>query len=94
MRAFKIDVTKIDKTALFAGKNGKYLDAVMRDNKDGTDQYGNDGFITQDLGKERRAKGEKGPIIGNWRRIGKKAQQQAPATAQDGAAGGEDDVPF
>lgn len=94
MTTCKINVTRIDKSALFPGKNGKYLDLVLWENKDGPDKFGNDGFITQDLGKERRARGEKGPIIGNWRRIGKKLQQQAPATAQDAPPVDEDDVPF
>jgi hypothetical protein len=67
MKQAKIDVSKIDKTALFKGAKGIYLDIVIWDNKDGTDQYGNDGFITQDIGKARRDAGERGPIIGNWR---------------------------
>ena len=80
MRTAKLDVTKIDKTALFRGAKGTYLDIVIWDNKDGTDQYGNDGFITQDIGKERREAGERGPILGNW----KEMRRDAPASADDG----------
>jgi len=69
MRTAKINVTRIDKTALFEGKNGKYLDLVFFENRDGPDQYGNDGFVTQDIGRERREAGERGPIIGNWKEI-------------------------
>lgn len=70
MIAINIDVTKIDKTALYDGKKGKYLSLTLRENKDGRDKYGNDGFVTQDIGKERRAKGERGAILGNYKTIG------------------------
>jgi hypothetical protein len=35
MRTANINVTKIDKTALYEGKNGKYLSLVFFDNKEG-----------------------------------------------------------
>jgi len=69
MQRLKIDVTKIDKTALFKGAKGTYLDLTLMDNRDGRDQYDNDGFIIQDIGKERRDAGEKGAIIGNWKHV-------------------------
>ena len=72
MQRAKIDVTKIDKTGIFEGKKGRYLDLTLIENKDGTDSYGNDGFIAQELSKERREAGEKGPIIGNWRHLEKR----------------------
>ena len=78
MRTANLNVTKIDKTALYEGKNGKYLSLVFFDNKDGPDQFGNDGFVTQDLGKERRMAGEKGPIIGNWKEVGTKSPTPSP----------------
>ena len=103
MRTANINVTKIDKTALYAGKNGKYLNIVFFDNKDGPDQYGNNGFVTQDIGKERRLAGERGPIIGNWKwDEAPRGQAQPPAGSYDNAAavsaatvGAEDDdIPF
>jgi hypothetical protein len=79
MITLKINVSKIDKSAIFEGKNGKYCDFVLFENKDGTDQYGNDGFVTQDIGKERRLAGERGPIIGNWKNIGTKGNPPTSA---------------
>ena len=61
----KINVTRILKDHLYAGKNGKYLDLVVWPNKNGPDQYGNTHFVCQELSKEARDAGEKGPIIGN-----------------------------
>lgn len=81
MITLSVNVTKIDKTALVDGKNGKYLSLVLFENKKGIDQYGNAGFITQDLGRERREKGEKGEILGNYKVILPR-HQQAPAQSQ------------
>jgi hypothetical protein len=63
----KIDVTKIDKEGLFIGKKGKYFDFALFENRDGPDEYGNDGFMVQNLPKAQRDAGKKNPIIANWR---------------------------
>jgi hypothetical protein len=70
MIAVNIDVTKIDKSAIYEGKKGKYISLILRENKDGRDKFGNDGFVAQDIGKDRRANGERGPILGNYKEIG------------------------
>ena len=67
MIKLKIDVTKIDKSRLFVGAKGTYLDLALFENKDGKGEYGDDGFIVQEVTKEKREAGIKGPIIGNWR---------------------------
>jgi len=72
MQRLNIDVTKLDKSFFFKGGKGTYADLTLMDNRDGTDQYGNDGFVVQDVGKERREAGEKGPIVGNWKYVGQK----------------------
>ena len=95
MRTAKINVTKIDKTALFEGQSGKYLDLVFFENKNGEDQYGNMGFVTQDIGKERRLAGERGPIIGNWKETGPKPERPATVARQEvPPIDGDDDIPF
>ena len=84
----------IDANAIFQGKQGAYLSLTLMDNRDGVDQYGNEGFATVDLGKERRLRGDKGPILGNWKTLGQPAPPQR-ATDQNGAkpptAGGHSD---
>ena len=101
----KIDVTKIDKTAIHDGKKGKYIDITLMDNRDGRDQYDNDGFVVQDLGKDRRLAGEKGPILGNWKdldggnqRAGRDVSAQEATkkrvTNETQAEDETDDIPF
>ncbi len=67
----KIDVTRIDKTRIFNGDKGKYLDAQVFINLEESDQYGNNGMITQQISEAERKSGVKSPILGNckifWR---------------------------
>lgn len=100
MRFGKIDVTKILKDHLFKGEKGTYLDYTEHENKEGRDKFGNDGFVTQSLSKEARDRGEKGPIIGNWKRPKEKINpvtktapkaQSAPLKMD---SEGSDEVPF
>ena len=95
MQRLKIDVTKIDKSALYKGAKGTYLDITLLDNRDGTDQYGNDGMIVQDIGKERRDKGEKGAILGNWKHVkANNATQKPPAKDTGWDDDDSDSIPF
>lgn len=92
----KIDVTKIDKAALFKGKKGIYLDAVLWPNKNGTGEYSDTHYIVQEISKERREAGEKGAIIGNATVPENEAVK--PASAKPAAATAHadegDDIPF
>lgn len=98
----KIDVTKIDKSALFSGKNGaKYLDLFLREDPNGEDQYGNNFMVVQDLPRERRDKGERGAILGNGKFIGgasPQPRQQSQPQQNKGQQWVEDDdmdqIPF
>lgn len=89
-----INVTRIDKTALYDGKNGKYLSLTLHENKNGPDQYKNHGFISQDLGKERRMKGERGPILGNYKNVGGFLPKDGGSSQSKPAADDNDDIPF
>lgn len=75
----KIDMTKIDQTAIFNAQSGKkYLDLTLLENRGGPDKYGNDWMVTQDIGQERRKAGKKGPILGNGKNV-VTGQQSRPA---------------
>jgi hypothetical protein len=67
----------VEANSIHVGAKGSYMDLSLMDNRDGPDQYDNDGFVTVDIGKERRQAGEKGPIIGNWKWIGDRPGQKA-----------------
>ena len=85
-----IDVTKIDKKRLYKGKKGTYLNAAIL-LRDEPDQYGNDGFIAEEVSKEERESGTKGTILGNVKRI--KPATAQPVPNQD-FEGDDDDLPF
>lgn len=88
--ALKIDVSKIDKSRLYKGKKGTYLDAVFfLDEQD--DQYGNNGMIVQSVSKEERERGERGEILGNGKIMSSPKQNNAPAQSFDDS---KDGLPF
>lgn len=61
----KIDVTKIDKSRLFKGEKGTYLDLTTFVDTSNPGEYGDHGFITQSPTKEEREAKTKMPILGN-----------------------------
>jgi hypothetical protein len=96
--SISIDVSKIDKSALYISpKNGKKYLSLMLKIREEKDQYGYDGFIAQEISKERKAAGEKGPILGNakimdWDAPKPQPTPQAPVT--NSFDDEEDDIPF
>lgn len=74
--SLKINVSEIEKGRLFAGKKGKYLDATVFIDIDQKDQFDNNGMITQDVNKEEKDSGIKGPILGNCKVFWTEGQQQ------------------
>lgn len=79
---FKIDLKKIDKSHVVAGKKGTYLNLTAFIDPNEADQYGNNGMVTQGLNKEARDAGQKGAILGNskvfWQEQGQAPQAQQP----------------
>ena len=63
----KIDVSKIDKSKLFKGKKGTYLDMTAFIDLDEVGQFGDNGMIVQSVSKEEKQQGIKGEILGNSR---------------------------
>jgi len=79
--------------AVHVGEKCHYLDLTLIPNRDGPDRFGYIGFAAVNLTKERREAGERGPIVGNFKPVGRAAaapppEQTAPTT-DDG-----DDIPF
>ena len=93
MISLSIKTEKIDKQHLITGKNGKILSVVLFENKDGQGQYGDDGYITQGISKEKRDAGERGPIVGNWKHMEKKSAD-APKAKPQAEEMADSDIPF
>lgn len=106
--SLKINVSNIEKARLFKGQKGTYLDATVFIDTAQLDEYGNSGMITQDVTKEDKAQGIKGPILGNckvfWQddqpsQAPRQQPQQNQAPQQQAPTGGYDDfsddsIPF
>ena len=97
-----IDVTKIDKSRIFAGKKGKYIDLTGFIDTDNPGQYGDHGTLSQSVTAEERQNGTRLPICGNikvfWTDSGadnRKAPQR-PGTGNYQAPHDDtsDDLPF
>ncbi len=98
----KIDVSKIDKTKMFKGQKGTYLDITVWERQE-PDDYGNTHSVEQDMGKEHREAGGKKNYIGSGKFIGlggggsnrQVSQAQRPATHPVAEEGGDGDaMPF
>lgn len=73
MIRIKIDVTQIQKSRLFPGKKGTYLNAVLIETpKSQFDDY----MIIEDVSKEDRDKGIKGNILGNGKIVAAKTEDE------------------
>ena len=95
--SIKIDVTKIDKSRLFKGQKGTYLDLTGFINIDEQDQYCNNGFISQSVTKEEKEQGIQTPILGNSKVFYKSQEQQKnnPTYERDSSPETDDtNIPF
>lgn len=100
--SLKIDVTKLDKSRFFEGKNGaKYADLTVFIDPDNPDQYGQHGGIqiakTKDEGNDVKL-----PYVGNckvfWQEGAQKqggwSQNESQKPQQSGGDNWDDDIPF
>ena len=83
--SISINVQKIEKERLFEGKKGKYLNMTLFVDTDQKDEYGHNGMVTQDVSKEERDQGVKGPILGNCKLFYSKqsGQSQTPPNSHE-----------
>ncbi len=99
--SLKLNLSNIDKSKLFKGAKGTYLDAQVFIDLDELDQYGNSGMITQAVSKEDRDAGQKGAILGNckvfWKDAAQAPQQQVNQSYQANTTVTDDysdEIPF
>jgi len=67
MKQASIRTKDISKDLLHRGKTGIFINLKFIPMKGGADEYGNDHWVFQDVSKEQREQGIKGPIIGRAR---------------------------
>ena len=89
----KIDVTKIDKSRLFKGEKGTYLDCDIWLNDD-PDQYGNDCSVNMSQTKEEREAKEKKIYIGNGKKVFGWGDSQAENKPTSTVTEDDEDIPF
>ena len=96
--SIKIDVTKIDKSRLFKGEKGTYLDLTTFIDLDQKDQYDNNGFISQSVSKEEKENNVQTPLLGNcrvfWKEQGSTPQPSAQPQAGQALPDDDDSIPF
>lgn len=75
--------SKVDQAPIYQGKNDDYYNFILIPNKDGKDQYGNDGMVVVSISKEERLAGKNGEIVGNYQDLDLRAPRQntAPSNA-------------
>ena len=92
--SLKIDVTKIDKSRLYKGAKGTYLDLTTFVDTDQQDQYENNGFISQTLTKEEREQKLQTPILGNVKVFYTDGAVAAAPTSSPAVEEMDEDIPF
>jgi hypothetical protein len=74
--------SKVNACAVYQGKNDDYYNFILIPNKEGKDQYGNDGMVVESISKEERLAGKNGQIVGNYQDLDLRAPRQGSAPAQ------------
>jgi len=94
----KIDVKKIDKSRLFQGEKGLYLDLNTFIDTDGVGDYGDHGMVTQRVTKEEREQKIKMPILGNSRvyftDLNPESKVETASAPPSSYKASDDDAPF
>ena len=89
-----IDVTKLDKSKFFKGKNGGVYANLTVFVDTEKDQYDNNGGIQQQLTKEERDQGIRAPYLGNAKIFWTDSSNPEPKPLEPTLSLEEEDVPF
>lgn len=94
--SIKLDVSKIDKSRLFKGAKGVYMDLTTFIDTQVEGKYGDHGFISQSTDKEEREAGVQTPILGNCKVFFVEGSAAAPVQAPvaEFNEGPNDEIPF
>lgn len=102
MIKLSINLDAIDESIAYEGAKGRYIDILLIETPG--NKFGNDYMAAQGVSKEARDAGEKGPILGNGKILGKDRDQspapREPRTRRTFVRGGpnadapDEDVPY
>jgi hypothetical protein len=90
----RINVSKIDKSKLYKGEKGVYLNMTTFVDLDQEDEYGNNGFISMEQSKEQRDAGEQSVILGNVKKFWSDGATASAPQSDMSLEELDEDIPF
>tara|TARA_R100000935_G_C2747660_1_gene128457 strand:- start:20 stop:313 length:294 start_codon:yes stop_codon:yes gene_type:complete len=90
----RINVSRIDKSKLYKGEKGVYLNMTTFVDLDQEDEYGNNGFIAMEQSKEQRDAGEQSVILGNVKKFWSDGAAVSTPQADMSIEELDEDIPF
>jgi len=90
----RINVSKIDKSKLYKGAKGVYLNMTTFVDLDEEDEYGNNGFISMEQSKEQRDAGEQSVILGNVKKFWTDGAEVSSPQPEMSLEELDEDIPF
>jgi hypothetical protein len=90
----RINVSRIDKSKLYKGEKGVYLNMTTFVDLDQEDEYGNNGFISMEQSKEQRDAGEQSVILGNVKKFWSDGATASAPQSDMSLEELDEDIPF
>ena len=90
----RINVSKIDKSKLYKGEKGVYLNMTTFVDLEQEDEYGNNGFISVEQSKEQRDAGEQSVILGNVKKFWSDGATASAPQSDMSLEELDEDIPF
>ena len=90
----RINVSRIDKSKLYKGEKGVYLNMTTFVDLDQEDDYGNNGFISMEQSKEQRDAGEQSVILGNVKKFWSDGATASVPQSDMSIGELDEDIPF
>jgi len=90
----RINVSRIDKSKLYKGEKGVYLNMTTFVDLDQENEYGNNGFISMEQSKEQRDAGEQSVILGNVKKFWSDGATASAPQSDMSLEELDEDIPF
>lgn len=90
--SMSINLDMIEKNHIIQGQKGRYINVRLVNTP--SSPYGHDYFVAQDIPKELREQGLRGPILGNGKAWGVGEGTKAQKEDRPETIGSSDDLPF